>query len=112
MHEEIVTASETSEDERLHGVSRAKVFQADPVRKLVEEKKIPQAPLVETYMSEQEIEQVRHKPRRRVTKEVIRYEEVTESDSADEIIKIKQPIAKQRTVNQPDKIVKVVEEIP
>ena len=45
-------------------------------------------------MSEQSIEQIRHKPRRKVTKEVIRYEEVTESDSADEIIKIKQPITK------------------
>jgi hypothetical protein len=117
VHTEVVTASDTSDEEQKTGVSREKVFQSRSKKTVVQERMIEQAPLVEEYESEEIVEQVRRrsKPKtkkvvyeesseeevvvRRPTKRTrkqVEYVDETVSESAEEIVEIRKPVVKQR----------------
>lgn len=118
VHTEVVTASDTSDEERKTGVSREKVFQSKSRKSVVQERHIEQPPLVEEYESEEIVEQRRRvsKPKtkkvvyeeesseeevvvRRPTKRTrkqVEYVDETVSESAEEIVEIRKPVVKQR----------------
>ena len=85
--EEIITASETSDEERKTGFSRVKVYQGQARKTLVEKRLIEQQPLVEEYMSEEIVEERRHKPKRTVQRKVVTNVQVSESEeSVEEVV--------------------------
>lgn len=107
IEERYVTASDTSDEERKTGVSREKVIQAPAKRTVVETKRIEQEPLVEDYMTEELVEEVRKKPKRGRSRVVV--EEETESE--EEVVEVRRrprrvrsPV---RTVRRPSKTRKV-----
>ena len=56
VHTEVVTASDTSDEERKTGVSREKVIQGKAKKTVVEHRQVEQPPLVEEYESEEIVE--------------------------------------------------------
>lgn len=82
VHTEVITASDTSDDERIRGFSIEKVIQAPAKKSIVEKRFVEQEPVIEEYMSEEVVNEVRHKPRRTVTKQVKREVHVSESEES------------------------------
>ena len=68
VHEEVITASDTSDEERLRGFSREKVYQLPAKKRLVEKRLVEQEPIIEDYMSEEIVTETRHKPKRKSKK--------------------------------------------
>ena len=122
-----MTASDTSDEERITGVSREKVFQAKSRKSVVQERHIEQAPLIEEYESEEVVNQVRRVSKPKKTKKIVyeeesseeevvvrrptkrtrkqvEYVEETVSESAEEIVQIRKPVVKQRITKVEPKV--------
>lgn len=106
---EITEKYETATDTCNEG---EQIYQGETIRVHVSDKVIKQKPIEERYMVEESRQKIRHKPKRKVQKEVIHKYSETESDSADEVIVHKRPVEKTRFIPQVDIVQKVIEEQP